>query len=105
MILLRDALKTKKTQKSFASRIQLTEVTNDKILAFNYLQEVFQKLTFLVHFNTERRLYIDLDMSKVYKFKVVAYHTASDPRKSEDISKLKIQLILFLSKALTEAEQ
>ena len=104
-MLLRDAPKTGKTRKSFAARTRLTEATNDEISAFNHLQEVFRKPTFLAHFDAGRRLYIDLDASKAYGFGVVAYHTAGDPGKSEDISKLKIQLILFLSKVLTEAEQ
>ena len=51
-----------------------------------------------------RRLYINLNMSKVYRFRVVAYYTISDPGKSKDIFKLKIQLILFLLKVLIEAE-
>ena len=104
MMLLRNALKTGKTWKSFALKTWLTEVTSDEIIAFNHLQEVFRNPTFLAHFDTRRRLYIDLDTSKAYESSMVAYHTIGNPEKSEDISKLKIQLILFLSKVLIETK-
>ena len=65
---------------------------------------MLQNLIFLVHFNSGRRLYIDLDMSKVYGFGMIVYYTAGDPEKSKDIFKSKIQLILFLLKVLIKAE-
>ena len=74
-----------------------------KLKSFKTLQEHFCKLSFLIYFNLKRKLYIDLNVSKQYKFKIIIYYTKSEPK--DNILRNVIELIMFLNKELNNAEK
>ena len=75
--------------------------------AFEDLQQAFESSTFLVHFDKNRRLYIDLDASKVVGFAAMIYHIEGDPEDTTNIRipRTLVQPIMFLSKCLNAAEK
>ena len=70
--------------------------------------EIFDKLNFLHHQNSNCQLYVDFDVSKQFEFDVIIYHIQDDENESLDhiIKKNhnKVQSIFFLNKLLTNAE-
>ena len=77
--------------------------TEAEVKAFKDLQEAFASPTFLVHYDSSRKLYIDLDASKEWGFAVMIYHVVNDPEGS--FPRTDVQPIAFLSKMLNQAEQ
>ena len=62
----------------------------------------------LMHFNSKRRLYIDLNASKKWNFVVMIYHLIDDSKNQSEITIIiytSIQLIMYLSKMLNEIKQ
>ena len=81
--------------------------TDEKLTAFQTIQQAFSGPKFLAHFDPKRQLYIDLDASKQRGFGVIIYHlrdrvTANEDKHTATLGRL--QPILFLSKLLTKAE-
>lgn len=81
----------------------LYEPTVIEIRSFKDLQEAFSSPTFLIHFDSSRRLYIDLDASKEWGFAAIIYHVKGDP--DGLFPRTDVQPIMFLSKMLNQAEQ
>ena len=74
-----------------------------KLKSFKTLQEHFHKLFFLIYFNLKRKLYINLNISKQYRFKIIIYYIKSE---SEDnIPRNVIKPIMFFNKKLNNAEK
>ena len=88
------------TRQAYTQKNQIIPTENEKA-AHKVIQAHFAKESMLTHFNPKRWFYIDLDRSG-RGFGVVAYHVAGE--NPEDIKKEDIQLILFLSKLLSSAE-
>lgn len=63
----------------------------------------FSSPNFLVHFDPESRIYVDLDASKEREFGARVYHVKGNPE-TDDFPKSDIMSILFLSKSLNGAE-
>lgn len=84
----------------------LPQPTDVELASFRMLKENLSLPVTLVHYSSERVLWIDLDASKKFGFGVIVFHTAEDykidtawpPRTS-------IQPIMFLSCLLTDAER
>ena len=58
----------------------------------------------LIHFNRKCLLYVDINVSKKFNFKTHVYHS-TDSLSMLEVFKQKLQqLILFLSRMLTDAE-
>lgn len=57
----------------------------EKEKTFVMLQQLFIKSTFLVHFDSFKHLYINVDVSKQYKFKAVVYYMNDDSQETADI--------------------
>lgn len=81
------------------------EPTEKERTSFECLQAILSKGGFLHHFDSGRRLYIDLDSSK-RGVGVIVYPVKGDPdpEKATDIRKADIQPLIFLSKLLSNAE-
>ena len=86
------------------ARITLFEPTAEEVDAFNTLQADFAEPSFLAHFQSNRKLYIDLDASKEKGIGAMVYHVKGDPTASDNIKRGKIEPILFLSRMLSAAE-
>ena len=78
--------------------------TEREISAFQDLQNAFRVPTFLAHFDRKRKLYIDIDASKVWGFAAMIYHSQT---KDDDQAPARkdIQTIMFLSKSINSAER
>ena len=74
-----------------------------KLKSFKTLQKHFCKLFFLIYFNLKRKLYIDLNVSKQYKFKIIIYYIKN--KLKDNILKNVIKLIIFLNKKLNNTEK
>ena len=86
------------------SKLTFEKVTNEKKKSFVRLQEIFFNSIFLVHFDSNRKLYIDLNAFKRWEFVVMIYHVVDDS-KNDNFSRIVVQPILFLSKVLNDAER
>jgi len=112
--LLKPAPKAGNPRKSYASRTSLMEPNPAEIASFETLQSLLSKPSYLVHFDSAKRLYIDLDASKSFGFGAMIYHTKEevhtnikegDPPIAKTFpSKSSIQPIMFLSRLLKPAE-
>lgn len=69
--------------------------------AFHHLQSIFARPKMLVHFDSTRQLFADIDASKEFGFGVMIYHSKSHKLPPIPAS---VEPILFLSRMLTSAE-
>lgn len=67
-----------------------------KIASFKTLQLLLFKPTYLVHFNSAKQLYIDLDAFKCFDFKIIIYYT----KKKTHINIKKDNRTVYSSKLL-----
>jgi hypothetical protein len=75
----------------------------EKLKSYRLLQKTFNKTFFLIHFNFDCQLYIDIDAFKRREFEAMIYYfktkTNFDKFKRNDI-----EFILFLSRMLNDIE-
>ena len=76
--------------------------TPAEVAAFQDLQNAFRSPTFLMHYDRKRRLYVDIDASKVWGFAAMVYHAKGETAMP---AKTDVQAILFLSKSINAAER
>ena len=77
------------TRKHDAVRLIMNTSIDEEIEIFQNLQKTFESFIFLMHFDKTRRLFVDLDSSKIWDFVVMIYHVLSD-FKSDDFSRTSI---------------
>lgn len=106
--LLKDAPVKGQARKKYSARTLLTEPSSEELDSFNQLQSAFSRASFLVHFDSKRGLFIDVDASKERGFGVTVYHI-KDVTNPENIttppSRTALEPIMFLSKMLSTAEK
>ena len=71
---------------------------------FHQLQKLFDSLKILIHFDEKRQFYADLNVSKKFEFEVHVYHLTNSLLILQASGQKLQQLILFLSRLLTDAE-
>ena len=112
--LLKDDSIKERQRKIYSQKIVINDVIETKIDSFNQLQFAFNRLTFLVHYNRFRQLYIDVDASKERDLNIMIYHIKIRKNKNENsifrddfvsFDKLDIESILFLNKILSSIEK
>ena len=106
--LLKDSPSTKgRPRQKYSSTLQLGEPTPAQMVSFESLQKALSRPSLLVHFDSDRVLWIDLDASKEFGFGVMLFHVKKDavipPGKWPTRS--QIEPIMFLSRLLTTAER
>ena len=94
----------KNQRKIYNQRVAIKKSLVNEIVVYEILQIVFNKSTFLIHFNFDRILFIDVDASKKLKFDIVIYHVKHENNYREFNSKLLIvkkiwNLYYFLTNA------
>jgi len=109
--LLKSVSKAENSHKSYVTRISLMKSSLVKIASFETLQSLLFKSIYLVHFNSVKQLYIDLNVFKLFDFRVMIYHIKKEAHIKKDALKTKIfslkfliQSIMFLSRLLKSAE-
>ena len=85
-------------------RIILFKPTIEEVNTFNTLQADFIKPSFLVHFQSNYKLYINLNTSKKKEIGIIVYYIKGDFIVSDNIKQGKIKPILFLSRMLLVAK-
>lgn len=83
-------------------RIAIDEPTSSELNSFHQLQGLFFRLTILIYYNLKCQLYTDMNASKEFRFRVHIYHMKENHGLTSGQKSMK--LILFLSKALVNAE-
>lgn len=84
---------------------QFYKLMNRELKTFSNLKNIFNVLTFLAHFDLKRQLYIDLDAFKTWDFAFMIYHVKDFViDNTKFISRIFVELILFLSRMLNIAE-
>ena len=99
-IFVKDSTRKRKTIK-----IHFYEFIYEKRRLFEDLQGAFSKPRFFIHFNKLPRLYVDLDVSKQWKFAIIIYHVLKNSTNDVIYSKISIQSIMFLNRYLNDAER
>ena len=104
MFLLRSSLSNKDKQKKiYNQRIVLKNFIDEKFNFYRLLQKTFSKISFFIHFNRDRVLYIDINVLKQQDFDIMIYHFKVNVD-SEKFRAIDIKFILFLSRLLNIAE-
>ena len=85
-------------------RIILFKSTVEKVNAFNTLQVDFIEPSFLAYFQSNCKLYINLNTSKEKGIGVIIYYVKGDFMASNNIKWGKIKSILFLNYILLAAK-
>ena len=75
------------------------------MISFKAVQHALSKTRILIHFDSKRTLFIDVDFNKIDKIGAIIYHLDGDePRLKKCPDRKHIRLILFLSRLLKDAE-
>ena len=72
--LLRNESIAENLRKAYSDRIKVQNSTEREITSFRTLQDLLLKLSYLIHVNIKRILFIDLDVNKKFDFDVIVYH-------------------------------
>ena len=90
-------------RKIYFKKIVLNNFSTKKLKSYKLLQKTFNRTFFLIHFNSKRIFYINIDVFKRREFDAMIYHLKFDV----DFVKSKrsdIESILFLFRMLNEIE-
>ena len=93
-LLLQQTSKSENARKSYFSKIKFTE-SFAKIDAFRIIQKSLSTSIYLIHFDSKRQLYIDLDSSKKMKVNEIIYHVIDDSSHINYSIKKSIQSVMF----------
>ena len=104
--LLRNASVTNNVKKIFSRIIRMKNFISRKLASFQIFQTLLSKSFYLIHVDSTRRIYIDLNVSKKFDLNVMMYHVKKSINWDEkDYSSRKaIESILFLSRILFDLE-
>ena len=101
--LLKNSSIKKIARKNFSKKILLKHAIEAEFEFYRQLQNDFSRISWFIHFNREKKLFADVNVSR-YNFGVAIYHVKKSLRKNQFSDKRDIELILFFSKMLTEVE-
>ncbi len=91
-------------RKEFINRTKMILI-NKEMIFFLLLQKNLIKITFLMHFDKIKWLWINLNESKELNFEVIVFHVTKKFSREIWSTKDDIQLIMFLSRLFTIAEK
>jgi hypothetical protein len=92
-------LSTKTRRKEFINRTKIIFI-NKKMIFFLLLQKNLIKITFLIHFDKRKWLWINVNEFKEFDIEVIIFHVIKKFSKETWFIKNDIQLIMFLSRLL-----
>lgn len=96
--------KTGPKRKIYIIKTLLGHLSTAEKTVFDSLQEILSKFSYLIYYDPERQLYMDIDVSKKREFGAILYYIRGDPPPDNPIASTVIQPILYLSRLLTDAE-
>ena len=98
MILLKISFFNKnRFRKIYNHYIILNLFINDEFNLYRLLQKIFEKVNFLIHFDRDRTLYIDIDIFKKRDFEVIIYYFKINVNFNK-FKVINIKFIFFLSR-------
>ena len=107
--MLKESPRSGRQRKVFSSTKRLPPPSEKQIASYQMLQESLSRPSILVHFDSKRTLWIDLDASKEFGFGAMVFHVKTDGKrdanKSKWPSRAEAEPIMFLSRLLTSAER
>ena len=104
MLLLRISSSNKsRLRKIYSQRSVLKSSTNKEFDFYRQLQNSFERTEFLVHFDRNRILYINIDASKRRDFEAIIYYLKSEAN-AEKSRRIDVKSILFLNRLLNFAK-
>ena len=103
MLLRMSSFNKRRVGKMYSQTIVLKFSTNEKLNSYCQLQKFFTRVEFLIHFDRNRTLYIDIDVSKRCDFEVMIYHLKIETN-SKKSRRIDVESILFLSRLLDFAK-
>ncbi len=105
--MLKSAPLSGQQRRAYALKTKLPPSSPIKLVAFQSLQKALSKPTTLIHHDSDKILWIDIDVSKEFGFGEVVFHTSPNEELPEGKwpSRSSLQPILFLSRLLTLAEK
>ena len=94
-------------RKNYSNKTFLKISTTAKLNAYNQIQDSFAKSIFLMHFDSTRTLYVNINAFKQRKFDAMIYHDKNDRDyfKFENFKTFDVQWIFFLNRLLSKAER
>ena len=84
-------------------QLKLTNLISKKMKIFRRLQQVFVEFTFLTHFDSNRRLFIDLNVFKKWDFAIMIYHVMKNSKKN--FFRIDVQSIFFSTNYWTKRKK
>ena len=99
--MLRDDSVANHARRSYFSKIKIINSILRELAAFDTLQKLFSRSSYLIHASNKRQLFVDLDGSKKFDFETMIYHVKKSWTSIEYSSRNNIELILFLSRLAT----
>ena len=88
----------------YSAKTILKKPFEAELNSYNRLQKVFRKIELLIHHDSTRITYINVDAFKRRDFEIVIYHLKPDAD-ANNLKREEIQSIMFLSRMLTFAEK
>ena len=85
-------------------RTAIEEPTLSELNSFHQLQKLFFRLIILIHYDLRHQLYTDMNASKEFSFRAHVYHMKKSHNLTMMTGQKSMKSILFLSKALSNAE-
>ena len=77
----------------------------EKLNAYKQLQKFFNLINFLIHFFSEKKLYIDIDVFKRRDFETMIYHFKFICLNSNKSKRIDIESILFFNRTFNDAKK
>ena len=78
ILLMKIASSKEKSKKIYVKSARILESISIEIIIYEHLQSLFFILIFLIHHDSNRRLYIDVDAFKQMKFEIMIFHVKND---------------------------
>ena len=102
--LLKFSSKANNVKKFYSSKTKIHDFFIDKIISFKYLQDCLSTSRYFVHYDFNRQLYIDLNLSKK-NIDAMIYHII-ETGKNDQIysSRYAMQSIMFLNKLMNSTK-
>jgi hypothetical protein len=104
ILLLKNDLVKEKLRKTFVKKEILKKLIELEIRSYEHLQIVFNKESFLRHFDQFRKLFINVNISKKKDVEVMIFHVKDNSEKDITFRRADIESIMFLSKIFIFAE-
>ena len=83
-ILLKSTFKKESVKKTFVNRIKIDNSTSKERTSYEILQFLLSKFSYLIHHDSKRQIYMNLNASKEFDIDAVVYHVKKDSIKSDE---------------------